>query len=147
MICYVIAITDDWRVDGYRWYQNGTKLIPSSDPKFRKIYFSIVLPSGRDLKFKRLAYFLLNDKHKRVLIHYTGDSDVAVDFPHGNSKGDQKFFRTCPSVITKLASVHNLPSNVYKKCISTGSCLPEFQSNLMPRNYRQIITKSAKKCA
>ena len=50
----------DRKVDGYRWYQNETKLIRSSDPKFQKIYFSIVLPSGRDLRFKHHAYFLLD---------------------------------------------------------------------------------------
>jgi len=134
-------------VDGYRWYQNGTKLIPSSDPKFRKVHFSIVLLSGRDLRFKCHAYFLLDSKrNNQVLIHYLGDENVAVSFPHGHSKCESRlFYRTCPSVLTKLASVPDLPANVYKNSISSSVCASEFQSTHLPRNSRQIINLQQKK--
>ena len=133
-------------MDGYRWYQNGTKLIPNSDPKFRKIYFSIVLPSGRDLRFKRHAYFLMDStRNNQVLIHYIGDESVAINFPHGHSKSENRIFhRTCPSVLTKLASVPDLPANVYKNSISSSACAPEFQSSHLPRNSRQVINLQQK---
>ncbi len=76
-----------------------------------------------------------------MLIHYLGDERIAVDHPHGNCKGDVKaFHRTCPSVLTNLASIKDLPSNVYKSTISkpTEGCPPAQQLTHMPRNLRQI---------
>ena len=51
------------------------------------------------------------------LIHYIGDENIAVNFPHGNSKGEEIFHRTYPSVMSRLASstTHDLPGNIYKK--------------------------------
>ncbi len=106
-------------MDGYRWFQYGTKLVPRSEPVVKKIHFSSVLPTGHDKRFKRQVFFLLHAKEPQtqnsVLIHYLGDEKIAVDHPHGNGKGDVKaFHRTCPSVLTNLASIKDLPSNVYK---------------------------------
>ena len=139
-----ILILDDWKVDGYRWYQNGSKLLPNGDPVVRKVHFSIVLKSGRDLRFKRHAYFLLNPtKKNKVLIHYVGDESVAVDFPHGNSKsGNHAYCRTCPSTLNQLASDPDLPSNVYKKVVS--SCSSQLPSSYLPRNTRQVINLQQK---
>lgn len=125
----------DWRVDGYRWYQNGSKAIPKKDPK---IYFVIVLPSGNDKRFKRNAYFLLDAGQTAnvVLLQYIGDECIAVDFPHGNSKHNQNFYRTCPSTLAKLADTNDLPGNIYKNCVSTNDCLPEYHSILKPRNTK-----------
>ena len=82
-------VVDDWRVDGYRWYQNGTKRIPNSDPKVKKIHFSLSLPSGNTILFKKCAVFLLDTSKKAgkcVLLHYIGDDSLAIDCPHGSSK-------------------------------------------------------------
>ena len=27
-----VTVTEDWKADGYRWYQNGRKSLPSSAP-------------------------------------------------------------------------------------------------------------------
>ena len=103
---YFFNLVDDWRADGYRWSQNGTKMIPKHDPKIRKVYFVALLPNGNDNHFKKHAYFLLDfDKAEVVnvvLIHYVGDESIAVDFPHGNSKSGMNFYRTCPSVLSKI---------------------------------------------
>ncbi len=89
-------------MDGYRWFQYGSKFIPRSNPVLKKLYFTSVLTSGHDHRFKRLVFFLLSDSSKAVVIHYVGDESIAVDFPHGNSKEDNShvFKRTCPSVLT-----------------------------------------------
>ena len=133
-------ILDDWRVDGYRWFQYGTKLIPRREPIFRKMHFVSVLPSGQDKRFKRQAFFLIDAKQPRkaVLLHYLGDETIVIDFPHGNAKTDQVFHRTCPSVLTDLASIRDHPGIIYKNAISSSGCPTEYQPALMPRNSRQV---------
>ena len=34
-----VIVTEDWKADGYRWYQNGRKFLPSSAPVVEKIYY------------------------------------------------------------------------------------------------------------
>lgn len=112
-----------------------------------KIHFSIVLPSGRDLRFKRHAYFTLDAQQKRgntVLLHYVGNESIIVDYPHGNAKHNHNYYRTCPSVLSDLSSIHDLPSNVYKNSVASSNCLTEYQSHLVPRNSRQIINLQKK---
>ena len=131
---------DDWRVDGYRWYQNGTKLIPKQNPQVRKIHFVAVLPTGNDNRFKRHAYILLDAPENLLLLHYVGDETIQVDFPHGNSKLSRNFYRTCPSVLRGIADskFKDLPGNIYKDSVSQNDCLPEYHSILKPRNLKQI---------
>ena len=60
---------DDWRVDGYRWFQYGTKEIPRKELVIKKVHFAIVLHSGAyDRRFRRQAFFILGDSDA-VLIH------------------------------------------------------------------------------
>ena len=84
-----IYCIDNWRADGYRWFQYGTKLIPRSKPAFKKIYFTSVLPSGHDKRFKRIAFFRIGEmavSQASMLNHYLGDETIAVNFSHGNCK-------------------------------------------------------------
>ncbi len=63
-----------------------------------------------------------------VLIHYLGNENLNVDFPHGNSKQNASdHHRTCPSLLHKMSTTVDLPSNVYKKAISSIKCPPELQ--------------------
>lgn len=96
----------------------------------------MVLPSGRDLRFKKHAYFSLDEnKTSFILIHYVGDENVAVQYPHGNSKNTtHSFYRTPPSVLHQLSSTSDLPSNVYKNAVSSN-----MKPLMSPRNSRQII--------
>ncbi len=141
-------------MDGYRWFQYGSKFIPRRNPVLKKLYFTSVLASGHDHRFKRLVFFLLSETSKAVVIHYVGDESIAVDFPHGNSKEDNShvFKRTCPSVLTTLSTnTKNSPSSLYKSAISNPptECPPTLQSMYMPRNLRQIKNiqyKERQKC-
>ena len=129
---------DDWRADGYRWFQCGTKCIPRSKPEYKKIHFVLVLPTGHNRSFIRHAYILINDPNS-VLIHYIGDESIALDFPHDNTKKDHNFHRTCPSVLRQLSSTNDLPANVYKNKISGSKYPPENQPACLPRNSQQIL--------
>ena len=126
-------------MDGYRWYQNGTKRIPNSDPK---VHFSLSLPSGNTILFKKCAVFLLDTNKKAgkcVLLHYIGDDSLAIDRPHGSSKKNyQDYFRTCPSVMKRLALLPNLPGNLYKDAIANSDCPSAQHPIMMPRNSIQI---------
>ena len=131
--------TDDWRADGYRWFEYGSKYVSRKDPVFKKVHFATVLQTGQyDRRFRRQVFLPLHDDHQ-ILIHYLGDETVAEDFPHGNSKSQNRnFTRTCPSVLKKLATVADLPSNVYKEVVANNNYPPELQPALLPRNSAQI---------
>lgn len=99
--------------------------------------------NGTSTKFKRHAYTMIDDTHK-TLIHYLGDHTSIIDFPHGNSKHDERMHvRTCPSVLKAISNV-DVPSNVYKKEITKNDCLPEHQPVLKPKNVKQISNVQAK---
>lgn len=143
---YYHCYADDWRVDGYRWFQYGTKFIPRNSPEVKKVHFATVLPSSSsryDSRFRRQAYFLLSSQQSpMVLIHYIGDESIATTFPHGNSKSRQIFYRTYPSVMNRLAAStgYNLPANIYKREVSKGTNFSlQYQPHLLPRNSRQVI--------
>ena len=108
------------------------------------MHFCCVLTNKHSKEFKRQAFFLLNGREpqKAVLIHYLGDENIAVNFQHGNCKGDNSrdFCRTCPSVLADLTSAQDIPSNIYKNAISKPpkNCPPALQPAYMPRDLRQV---------
>jgi len=44
---YCSVLSDDWKADQYRWFQNGIKEI-SIDPVFKKKYYMNVTPDGKN---------------------------------------------------------------------------------------------------
>ena len=94
---------DDWRLDGYRWFQYGTKLLLRNNPEVKKIHLATVLPSSAYNKRFRQAFFLISRAQEMVLLHCIGDENITVSFPHKNSKHDQIFHRTYPSIQKELA--------------------------------------------
>ena len=71
---------DDWRVDGYRWYQNGTKCIPKQSPKVCKIHFASVLSTGNDKRFRRHSYIILN-VIVRIIFCFTMLEMTVIKYP------------------------------------------------------------------
>ena len=69
----LIIILDDWKLDQYRWFQNGCKKLPKSDPVLEKRYFIADTPEGRNPGFKQHAFTLLESTSKCTLAHYLGD--------------------------------------------------------------------------
>lgn len=135
---YCILFAEDWRVDGYRWFQNGIKKIPRSDPIVIKTHFISTSPSGHNKEFKRHSYKLIQDDGNKVLVHYIGDESVACNFPHGNSKSHKIFHRTCKSTLHKLSASHETPEVVYKNLVSQSNCTTSYQPFLLPRNSKQV---------
>ena len=124
-------------MDGYRWFQNGTKNLPRSDPIVSKTHFVAMSPTGKKKEFKRYAYRLLNNDSK-VLIQYIGDESVAPDFPHGNSKSNEVFHSTCKSVLKQVASCPDPPQAVYKNLVAESKFPIQYQPYLLPRNTKQV---------
>ena len=95
-------------------------MIPRSAPVVKKLHFSCVLPSRELSKtFRRLAFYLVSAKESQVsavLTTLVMKVLLSEEFSHGNSKHSPiNHYRTCPSVLNKMSTVADLPSNVYKK--------------------------------
>jgi hypothetical protein len=95
-------IKDDFKVDGYRWYDNGKKKLPSQNPIVKKTYYWLHCKNGRTNGFQKHVYQLV-DKKLPLLIHYIGDESLFQSFSHGNSKKNNKnFMPTLPSVLNEI---------------------------------------------
>ena len=86
----LILILEDWRCDQYRWFQNGDKKLPTSQPIVRKKYFIADTPEGRNSGFKRHSYTLLDSSKLSTLVHYIGDDSIGSQHPHGNMQQRSK---------------------------------------------------------
>ena len=140
-------IADDWKADQYRWFQNGSKKLPTSNPLVKKVYFVNVTPKGHNPLFKRITYQLIDDKTKRFLIHYTGDHTTAAQYPHGNCKNEdvRPYVRTCPSVLKAEGDAQDTPANAYKKLVSKSDCASIHQPVLIPRDLKQVKNTQMRK--
>ena len=80
--------------------------------------------------------------------YYIGDDSLAIGRPHGSSeKNDQDYFRTCPSVMKRLALLPNLPGNLYKDAIANSDCPSAQHPIMMPRNSIQISNIQKRQCS
>jgi hypothetical protein len=77
-------------------------------------------------------------------VHYLGDEEVAVPFPHRNAKGESiaPFIRTAPSYLNTLresVKAHP-PSTVYKREVATVASRvePAHIATCAPRNTKQL---------
>ena len=108
----------------------------------KKSYFQIDTPEGPTDKFIKHAYQLVNStdfSKDAVLIHYLGDDNYAVNFPHGNSSEESQrpYSRTCLSVMKSLKEgcKYSTATNVYRKYVTEVP--PETHlAVLQPRNTR-----------
>ena len=73
-------LTDDWKADGYRWYQNGRKVLPTTDPVVVKTYYLLLVegPNApvKSKEFKKVTYHLCGDLKgtQGTLIQYLGNA-------------------------------------------------------------------------
>ena len=100
-ICYPhFSHADDWKCDQYRWVNKGVTALPDEVLKLNKYYYHIDRPNGSNPGFKRHGYKLIDDPRNPVLVHYIGDEEVAVDFPHRSAtKLKSNFVPTLPSYL------------------------------------------------
>ena len=107
-------------------------------------HFIAITPQGRNSGFKRHAYKSLDSTNLSTLVHYIGDDSIGSNHPHGNSKSQTPYIRTCPSVLQSVSKMQDNPSNIYKRIIQSSQCLPDEPPVLKPRNPKQIKNLQAK---
>lgn len=98
---------NDWRVDGYRFRQNGSVKFSTPDG-FDCVKKFFKLQIGKDeftSVFNKAAIFSSQYPNK-CLVYYDGNSSVVVDIPHFKSKRkaklSQPFYRTKPSALEQI---------------------------------------------
>lgn len=129
--------TDDWKADGYRWRNNGTKKLPEKAPRFTKMYLNITTPEGTSKSFQKEVFQPRDGQ--LIIIHYLGDETVAVDYPHGNAKTLTTAHQmTAPSVLHSLKMMDGTASAIYKKKGATGHHTRPGHAMLLPKNMKQI---------
>ena len=128
--------------------------LPKKQPVVKKSYFQIDTPNGPSAGFTKCAFQLLVVPSATpcicTLIQYLGDKNLAVDFPHGNTKHNPRnYMRTCPSVLRDIEdkSKTEPPSKVYKKEVTVTSAIPmSHLPVLQPRNSKQVENARFKQC-
>lgn len=127
----------------YRLINQGVRSLPQKDPVLRKSYFQLSTPEGPSKEFTRHSYQLISGGTNVTLIHYIGNENVAVSYPHGNRKHYQErpFTRTCPSVLQNLkqACTTSTASKVYKSSVTQVSeGINDHLAVLQPRDQNQV---------
>ena len=124
----MLFCADDWKCDQYHWINDGVAKLPKKDPVVKKTYFLCDTPTGPSAEFKWHAYEFI-PANNYVLVHYLGNENIAIAFPHGNSKQNTRkaYVRTCPSVMEKMKTECNFSTakKVYHKNIMTDH-LPSY---------------------
>ena len=62
-----VIVTEDWRANGYGWYQNGRKSLPSSAPVVEKIHnFLLVEGVSAPVKSKKFSKMCTRLRHTHI---------------------------------------------------------------------------------
>ena len=95
-------------------------------------------------QFQILSFQLLNNEDL-VLVQYVGNDTLVEDFPHHNSKLNEKpYVRVCPSVISNIKSSDpsEPPSQTYKKQMRVDNP-PQLNAILKPTSTQQVSNHKA----
>ena len=119
---------EDWRVDGFRWKQDGSYRLRGSgcSPETKKIYFILqVGPREFTKEFSRVAIRDHPSFPNQVLVKYEGNVSVVVDFSHGNAKRPLKtekaYYRTEPSLLAKIKEpTSTYPLQMYNQLLEAA---------------------------
>ena len=103
---------------------DGDSVVPQKNRKCGsglcdRLYFQIYDgPKTWSKLFTRMVYSR-KDRSNSVVIQYTGDENVAADFPHGNDKKTTRnYIRTQPSVLRAIQSTSTeSPMEVYRSMV------------------------------
>ena len=101
-------------------------------------------PDGPSSQFTKHGYQLMTNTSivlVHYLVHYLGDENMAVHFPHGNTKHnkDHGYVWTSPSVLRKAEkrSMTEQPPKIYKSEITQPVSTP-YLSIMQPCNSKQV---------
>ncbi|XP_047135678.1 uncharacterized protein LOC124812742 [Hydra vulgaris] len=135
---YIFSWTNDkdkenWRADGYRWRQGGSKTINGIKRKYFRIL--VAQDTVSDVFVRRAHYHA--DYANSVLISYIGDEAKAVQFPHGNAtRCNRDFIRTQPGVINQIKESTGSVQKVYKDIILSNTA--DINITAVPHNMEQV---------
>ena len=79
-----VILTEDWKADGYQWYQNGRKFLPSSGPVVEKIYYFLLAEDDsapvKSKEFRKTAYHHHKDPRGKqgTLVQYLGEDATCI---------------------------------------------------------------------
>jgi hypothetical protein len=159
--CFIYYVTDkkkheDWKVDGYKWWNNGSKKpLPSKqDPKLMCSYYCATLnqkqevPKGQWFK-KRVMTLNVNKPEnypdaEPIFIQYAGDESYFQPGPHGNAKSNEAksttYVRTLPSLLNQMKEdlQNKNPSEFYM----SQSIRNKPRDKKQCRNIKQAINKN-----
>ena len=109
--------------------------IPNRGNKYFRVFSS---PDQTTFKFMQIAYFH-SDHPNAVLIQYIGDSTLAVQFPHRNSKSTQQIYtRTQLSIIRDNGTASGSAHQVYQQQVLAGPLNVADQLASVPRNLEEV---------
>lgn len=117
----------------------GRTTIAQEEPKSEEV----ILPdrySKRSIFWIYQACLWTRPPNNFILIQYLGDEKVAINFPHGNKRHDNRdHIRTCPSVLNELETQcsTSTTSKVYKSSIANLPPVTHIPV-LQPRNSKQV---------
>jgi len=106
---------------------------------FFKYFFHIMTQDGPNKEFSKHVIIPAEDD-TFVLVHYLGNEELSVDFPHGNSTSNTRVFtRTAPSVLRNIKDIKDKEPSVVYKNLQTESAVPNvLQRVLKPRDMKQV---------
>lgn len=143
----------DFRYDQYRWISKGSNNHNNRRKKTNVIkrYYYIKDPNGKGKDsltgFKRHVFTLKEHKHEETqdlfLIHYLGDSGLAKNIPHGNSKSNTRVFipskRSVQTNILGQAGSQKTPQQLYKHLHENSEdCPAKLIPVSCPRDTKQV---------
>jgi len=94
-----------------------------------KLHYQLQLQSGLTKEFKKLVYRVYANPDL-VIVHYVGDSTVAIDFPHGNSNKPANFLPAAKSLTITMGD------KATSLCSLQAATLEE-PEQFQPRNNNQ----------
>lgn len=138
---------DDWKTDGYRWSNEGSRDLVDKSIKRHNFYMHLGTDGRKrlyDKRFRKLVFSLkppLEDDTYLSVIQYLGDETIFQNQPHGNSKEINKIFLPLkPSLKQSLKTEFDqnelkTAHKVYKEQV-VKEVVNEITDK--PRNVRQV---------
>jgi hypothetical protein len=112
---------NDWSEQGYGWVEAGG--VRTLKDGLQKRSFNIRTPETDpkrgDKGFQMFVWFL-QETPSTAIIQFVGNSDLAVDMPHGNTRQKENeaarpYYRTAKSTLNEMRKTDDAPAEFYRK--------------------------------
>ena len=110
----------EWKSQGYRWTESsGMKKERGGD--VIKRHFNIQTPTSDpkrgDTRFQMNVWLMPNHYPNTAIIQFIGDTSIAVDFPHRNSKKEnpRPYHMTEKSTLREIEKSSDFPAMICRQ--------------------------------